>query len=276
MSELLTFQDGCPEDFIMTYPVTDNNFPPTKGSRLVSPRIGKPNGLARPTFPGEEGFEEELTEVYSARFAVMKGIVPEWIFERYGIQVEITAPLAREASFTAELLGVSTAEALADLVRMDSPTDLGRVLIRELASQGAQLKEAPEGHVNFLEIHSKSLDTLGRAQAAALEAAFEAKYYFGRPRPGAVARDRDPALTSGLFAQYPWPNHPAYPAGHGAAAGATVAALNEVFELSSEQKAMVLHSAAQFAMARTLSGMHYTSDNESGFILGYLAAKSAI
>lgn len=275
MTNRLTFQDGCPDNFTMTYPVTEKNWPPAAGSGLVDPRIGKRNGLFAPSFPGDSNFEKELAEVVAVRMSVLRGEMPKWFFERYNIQAELTPVIAREAQFTADLLGVSLAEGLADLVRMDSPTDLGRILIRHLAGEGVKLND-PVDHVGFIETHVQTLDIVGKVVHAALEAAFEAKYFFGRPRPGAVMIEREPALAAEVFAQYNWPYHPAYPAGHGAAAGATLAALIHVFDLTDEQELMALNSCAQFAMARTHAGMHYANDNIAGMILGYETAESLL
>lgn len=265
---ILTFQDGCPEGFKLTYPVTEINFPPSQGSKLVNPCFGKSHDLTRPTFPGDEGFEEELAETVAVRNAVLRGEMPEWFFDRYGIETELVQPIRVEAQFGADLLGVSLAEGLADLVRMDSPTDLGRILIRFLASNGAKIKTDLDGHVPFIETHSQTLDILGTYVHRALRAAFEAKYYFGRPRPGAVIRSREPNIRED-FSQYPWPNHPAYPAGHGAAAGATIAALEQTFDLTPGELTLVIQAAAQFAMGRTHAGMHYANDNIAGLLLGY-------
>jgi membrane-associated phospholipid phosphatase len=96
-------------------------------------------------------------------------------------------------------------------------------------------------------------------------ACWDAKYAYWAIRPFQL----DPDLKT-LF---PTPNHPSYPAGHGAVSGATTAILGYLFPSdASHFKAM----GEEAGESRIWAGIHYRSDVEVGLALGRAVAQKVI
>jgi hypothetical protein len=234
-------------------------------SALVSPRIGA-------LFPGTEDFaanvprgaalEDAMAEVSQVRAAVTKRVWPVAFLElhhpRDGFNGErIPGPL----SFTG--VSASHPDGAAQLVRHGHPTDLGKWIDSWLASAGVAAKNAT-GHVDFVE----SIDRfarLARRVAAALEAAFRAKWYHGSIRP-----EEHVQLNGSVYTAYQegCPAHPECPAGHGAVSGATYAHMLREYDLTSEQQDEIYDACYHFRMYRTFAGVHIAFSNAYGFAIG--------
>jgi len=133
------------------------------------------------------------------------------------------------------------------------------------------------------------------AQADALQACFESKYYFDFWRPlsaipladtdGNPATTADPAWTPVV----PTPNHPEYPAAHSCNSGAVAVILEKFFGTPKFDFVMdstvaglatpvrQYQSTDQFVkdlrLARIYGGMHYRTSTEDGVLLGKRVAK---
>lgn len=273
-----TFQKGASSP--IAYPVTD--VAALSPSGLASPRVGNANGLPSPTMPGDAGFEAELQEVADVRMHVLDGKWPAHFLaahhcradfdpERVPIPVAtaITDPCGRVPFGEYKV----TAKQAANVVHMDRPTDMLFAVLRWLHSKGTPIA-APTGAVDFLETVPGPLAALASNAYLNLERAFEAKYFFGRPRPEEVFNRCPDHL--GTFTHYPegCPTHPAYPAGHGAAAAA-VHVLLTAFDMDEATRNEVIDSAYHWAMYRTFAGVHYAGDNLAGLVVGGLGTFAA-
>lgn len=247
----MRFQKGHPTELV--YPLTSL---PTGPTQLASPRIGNAHGLPTPTYPGDEGFDQELYEVLEISSEVCANVWPSWFFEKYGVDPEVPEPLRME--------GISERypKKAAHIVHMDLPGDLGRILFTYLASKNLKLNATPSHKgIPFLETVPTLQLEIAKEIQIALEKAFEAKYYFGRPRPEEVVGYNCTYYPEGC------PTHPAYPAGHGAVSGATNKAFNTILDLG-EYKQVVEDTTKHFCLYRSLSRVHYGNDNTSGWGLG--------
>ena len=96
-------------------------------------------------------------------------------------------------------------------------------------------------------------------------AVFDSKYTYWTKRPFML----DPTLKTIL----PTPNHPSYPAGHGAVAGVASTVLAHFFP---DQKDRWLQLASECRNSRLWGGIHFPTDNEQGFRLGAKVANWTI
>lgn len=252
---------GDPLVFPLTsIPIDDGN------SRLVNPKVGTNDyDLVEPTYPGEEGFEDELFEVLRVRHDVGRGVWPAWFFQRYGVDATPTPVILPHVT---DDDGMIDPELAAGLVEMDEPTKLADELIEALREAGAEPVASNEDHVDFQSTHVEIHEHVGAVISEAAEAFFGAKSWFGRPRPEEVLGFNCTSYENGC------PCHGAYPAGHGTFAGAIAAILIAYYGLEpgSALWNLVIQTAAQWAMFRTLAGVHYADDNIVGFLLGFRVA----
>ena len=163
-----------------------------------------------------------------------------------------------------EGLSYEDPKGLANVVHMDMPSQAPTAILRYLLQSGADVKDWTANHINFLEsvpyVQENMLDGIKKG----LNKAFEAKYYFGLERPEEVS------LCGALMTAYPegCPNHPAFPAGHGAAvAGGAYRVIDSFTALDEEQLKQVLDTCYIWAMARSLAGVHHAIDNVAGLII---------
>ena len=99
----------------------------------------------------------------------------------------------------------------------------------------------------------------------AMVAVFESKYHYMRLRPFQA--------SPGLKTLFPTPNHPSYPAAHGAGSGAAGAISAYLFP----RDATALVSAQQMlAQSRLWAGIHYQTDIDAGLAQGRAAAQLVI
>ncbi len=96
-------------------------------------------------------------------------------------------------------------------------------------------------------------------------AAWEAKYFYNRPRPSQL----DPTLPTAL----PVPNSPSYPSEHAATAAAAAEVLSYFFP---SEATYFQNTAAEAGRSRLLAGLQYPSDYLAGMDLGKQVAAKVI
>jgi membrane-associated phospholipid phosphatase len=99
----------------------------------------------------------------------------------------------------------------------------------------------------------------------AMVACFESKYFYWRIRPFQA----DP----GLKTLFPTPNHPSYPAAHGAGSGAAGAISAFLFP---RDAAGLVSAQAMLAQSRLWAGIHYQTDIDAGLTQGRAVAQLVI
>ncbi len=263
------YQKGHPAP--ITYPVTDLSVL-TPGSALHSPQVGNPHGLPAPSMPGDQAFEDDLVEVLMVRMLVIGNQMPLDFFAKHHPRAGYD-PAKVPEPFRAAGVKYRAAN-LVSAVHKDNPVDIGIICWRYLVATGATLRN-PEGpHNNFLNRVPDTQAAIAENARDALRRAFEVKYYYGRPRPEeACARLGFGQNITGY--QEGCPNHPAYPAGHASAAGAACV-LFDWFNVTDTQRDAVFDACYVWAMARTMAGVHYSSDNLAGLALGGMGTYNGV
>ena len=105
---------------------------------------------------------------------------------------------------------------------------------------------------------ARVLALMSVAQADATIAVWDGKFAFWTSRP--ITEDPDPDLL------IPTPPYPGYPSGFSAVSGAAAAVLAHLFPRAEVD---LLSSAAEAAMQRCWSGIHYPIDDDAGLQMGY-------
>ena len=105
----------------------------------------------------------------------------------------------------------------------------------------------------------------GVAQHDAMVACFEAKYHYWRIRPFQA--------HPGLVTLFPTPNHPSYPAAHGAGSGAAGAMLAYLFPRDATS---LVAAQTLLAQSRLWAGIHYQTDIDAGLAQGQAVAQLVI
>lgn len=281
------------------------------GLRLATdPRVlVLPTELPTPTYP-EDGidFWSELYDVVRATSLSKKSVKFDSNTDHYDnvdwfkINSNILIPGKPFVSETIKkIYGVKYTGQGAELVHADFPTDILTNLAKNLMSQGAKLRKILPNveYKRFTDGVVMLGHSIGWAVHTVSPSAFAAKWHFGRPRPEEVihnfcngqydvpeviARALDECLdmdkvklNAANFTMYPEgaPMHPAYPAMHGAAAGAGVL-FNVLFDLTDNQKDEVRRTMANIALFRDFAGVHYKSDSLVGLELGEMVMIKAL
>ncbi|MEO0415248.1 MAG: phosphatase PAP2 family protein [Verrucomicrobiota bacterium] len=251
------FQKGMPEGYVQKYPVTEENFPPSQGASIVSPRIGDSHGIKPPTLSGDEAMAAMCAETIRVRDQVNRGIWPAWFFVKYGARPDVPEPL-RPHVLTAGRFDPAKA---AKLVHMDKRDDLGRILLDYFGGMG-KVKGNPDpvsGHIEFVQ-DARHADLLAEVTEA-LELCFEVKWFYGASRP----EERIPLGPEWTAYDEGCPNHPRYPAGHSAAAAATADFVySQLSEPTAKDLQLLANTCFHFAFYRTLAGVHDAEDNLAG------------
>jgi len=246
-------------------------------SRLVSVREGKDHGVRLPAdLCNDAALKASAGEIAEVRKEVVAGTFPRWFMEKYypgdwgTFPEEIPEPLARahETFNLAAPLSFDDPAGLARVVHMDNPTDLARILMDWLIDIGCRPKGSATDHFDFIETAVDSWMPVSLNRSRAAKEAFEMKYFFGVPRPEEVLGENITAYPEGA------PNHPSFPAGHGAIAFADgLTFLDEwaLYERTGETvtekplpdrvKQVVFDTCYIWAMARSLAGVHHAVDN---------------
>lgn len=248
----------------LNFPLTELQIKKLKPCQLHSPKVGKAHGLKKEMIVQDN---DELLEVVSM---VNRGEYPYEFLAKYypkawgelpkyviGADYSLPQPLVNEG------LSHEDPQGLANVVHMDSPLDMPTAVLKWLVAHGAKCVQSQENCIDFLEIIPETLRKLSEAVERNLNKAFEAKYYFGAPRPEEVMKVNMTSYPEGC------PPHPSLPAGHSAAASA-VSILIDRFDVTDEQLAVIRQTAYLWGMFRSLAGVHYPEDNIAGLKMGGL------
>lgn len=194
-----------------------------------------------------------------------------------------------------EYYGVDTYRKGAMLVRDDYPLHILVSLAEFLLKRGAKFRKIlPDvGFQRFTDSMVLSSHVIGWAVHTVSPNAFACKWKHGRARPEEVIHgwlngdfpNIDPNIEKQLnmfinnkdeikndqnkFTLYSegCPNHPSYPAMHGAAAGAGLL-FPILFDLTLEEEEEVRRTVLNIAMFRNVAGVHYESDSLMGIQIG--------
>lgn len=202
----------------------------------------------------------------------------EWPYEflsKYGLDPEVPAPLQPhvmvEEWIDGELVQVKSALRAAELVRMDHPLDLGIAIREWLATKGHRYRHSSvrDGDDDFLYgVVWFDLQVL-MSVFSALVIAWGLKYTWW------IVRFEEWFGANITRYKVGCPGHPGDPAGHGAAAGATVAQILKHFRwsLPGDVTVEVVQSGLHFATYRTPAGMHRQVENLRGFVVGWATVR---
>lgn len=257
-----SFQKGRSESQpLLKYPLTA--IPEDDGtSRLVSPRIGKPHGIAPPNAIGSEAFAEEFDDLIACREEVSRGVWPSDILAKYHPRKsfdpnKIPGPL--------QLRNINTRHPgyAANVVRMDHPLDLHFAILDWIQKEKIPLKGGSK-HKEFLGRIVHPITRVSVAISEKMEKAFEVKSFYGRLRPEEAL-----GLPGAMVTHYKagCPCHASYVAGHGTFCGCAKEFEND-FQFDQSQWWEVFDSAYHWAMYRSFSLMHWPTDNTAGLALG--------
>lgn len=277
MNSNLQFSKGFPKGFVPVYPIDRAQIREVArlsaeqgGNGLVSLRVGKSHGASCPVIlRSDEGLRAALDDVMSVRklveigeypFAVMRknwpddfGSMPE-NFPAALADAHKVLGLERPVSF-------DDPQACAQIVRMDQPGDLHRVMHPWMLSQGFVYKSAQMHSFDFAAMTAADDAEAAAARSVALEKAFEVKAWRGIARPEEVAGYNMTAYPEGC------PGHAESWAGHAAFSESTarhyalnwreVGSGNTLRPLPSEAIRQIVWHGFCFSMWRLFAGVHY-------------------
>jgi membrane-associated phospholipid phosphatase len=103
-------------------------------------------------------------------------------------------------------------------------------------------------------------------------ACFAAKYFYWRMRPYQLAA-RLGITAPSFYTLFPTPNHPSYPAAHGAGSGAAYAIAAYLFPRDADA---FTQEATDIAESRLWAGIHYQTDITAGLAQGRAVAQQVI
>ena len=263
---MLKFSKGA-GDNQLTFPITQDQLDMLKPCQLASPMVGKSHGLKLPAeLSTDEGLQTAAREIEEVRAMVARQEFPREFMEKY--YPEAWGMFPQETPEMLQNVGLSfdDPQGLADVVHMDDPMDFPKAAFEYVRANGGVCKDANPGCVDFIEIIPETNKKLGLAQDHNIRAAFEAKYYFGIPRPEEVLGYNMTHYPEGC------PDHPDFPTGHGAFAAA-VSILLSRFKVSDAVKKQIRDAAYVWSMARSLAGVHYGVSNVAGLSAGGLLSE---
>ena len=213
--------------------------------------------------PTPEALALQMDEVNDVASKASRDEWPSEFLEAHGLDAYPPEPLHSEVMKDGE----PSAFDAAYLVRMDHPLDLCKLLRTWLASSGVHYRRAdiPANSYDFI-WGVLGFDLLvGWCILRAFLIVFGIKWTELFVRPEEWFGCNMTRYAEGC------PGHPASPAGHGAAAGATAAKILRLLEglLSADQIRTVVMSGLHFASYRTFAGVHRQHENLRGFVIGW-------
>lgn len=299
----MNFKKNCPEG--MSFPVTQEDIDMMSNENVVSviatddARVEfHPNEFPGPLMPEDgDAFWGELVEVakkvsYAKQgktFASIKDHTEEHLQHE---AIDSSKPFVSE--FIAKKYKVAKVVEGAELVHLDFPNKILSDLCVYLLQNGARVRKGLLPDVGFKRFTDGPVlfsHIIGWAVHQVSPTAFATKWHHGRPRPEEVihawatgeleAPQWADVLLSSLvdveavkadaraFTTYPegCPNHPSFPAMHGAAAGASVL-FGVIFDLTDEELDLVRRTAMNVAIFRDFAGVHYRQDSLTGLHIG--------
>lgn len=265
----------------ISYPLTQEglNEIETVGGTVVNPVVSKSHGLAMPTYPynkqGQvnEDFLQELFEVVHVRMLVLQDRYPTEFMAKHHPREDFDPNVLPEPltePFVNADLSIDNPKGLANIVHMDTPIDMPLAVLRWVRNQGVPLKTPQTGCTDFLGGVPEMIDAISLQIADSLRKAFEAKWYFGRPRP-------EEAIGFGSFDFTAYeegsPSHGSFVAGHSSATSGVLPIIQH-YDLSREQINVIFDTAYHWGMYRTFAGVHYATDNLAGLELAGLLERT--
>lgn len=254
---MLKFSKGA-GDNKLTFPLTQEQIDNLKPCGLHSPRVGHHHGIELPDeYKTVEGLDSAAREVAEVVAKVSRGEFPRYFFEKYYPKEWGYFPQSIPEPLKNEGLSFENPQTLSNAVWMDLPTDMPFAVLKWLISKGYRPDGFNEDCIDFLELIPESIEKVTNAVRRNLEKSFEVKYYYGIPRPEEVLGYNLTLYPEGC------PNHPSFPAGHGAACAA-VSVLISRFNVNDDEGLKVIRDCAYiWAMSRSLAGVHYPLENLS-------------
>jgi hypothetical protein len=255
-----------------------------------------PSTIQPPTYTDSSDFWNELCDVsklvYLGKNNIKVGKTKDVIKRD-----SISSIVDLESDFCSRTLqkyyNVKTYNDGAQLVRADHPLHILSSLTENLLKSNARMRNIlPSVNFNrFTDSVVLSAHIIGWAVHTVSPSAFACKWYYGRPRPEEVIYswanggitppsnveniletfvDKD-SVRSNMHSYTLYnegcPNHPAYPAMHGAAAGAGLL-LPVIFDLFEAEEEEVRRTVLNIALFRDVAGVHYETDSLMGISLG--------
>lgn len=248
----------------LKFPLDANQVNNLKQSTLHSPSVGNPHNLKLPnSLSNLSNLNSSAKDVAEIVSMVNRGVFPLKFMEKHypkswgKFPSKIPQPLANEG------LSYYKPIDLAKAVQMDNPIDMPNAVLSWVLEEGYKPKAARKECVDFLAYIPNIVSELGVAIDDNLKRAFEAKYNYGVARPEEILGYNLTVYMGGC------PNHPSFPAGHGAAAAAVKVILDK-FDLDQRAIDVIRATAYCWAMFRTFAGVHYPEDNLAGLKIGGL------
>ena len=269
------FQKGWLGEQPLTYPLRSVPDSVEGKSRLVSPRVGKANGVERPTLP-EDGsnYADMVNEAIEVRTMSLRGMWPSDFLARHHPRKDfdperIPEPLQYMMDWQVDELNPRVAAAS---VVGDHASDVALGCLRWLLNHnhGSKMKKYDaKGHNEFLGSDLHVMENIADALKRNMEKCFEAKYYYGAARIEEFLN-----VNGGIFTSSPLgcPCHPTYPAGHSVASGSS-SVLDDEFDLDEFFIREIFDTAYHRSMYRTLGGFHFAEDNLAGMKLAGMMAR---
>ena len=250
---------------------------------------GKP--LFPPTFPGEDGYWEELRKVAFAVGQLKK-------FEDAPDRESIKDPLPNVMPRITHLWnGKFDIIDVAKAVQAEFPGVYHRQLITEWLDadslkRNSTLFQTPNPNMDFLRFQIMLSDLTGHAIRLVGPCDFSLKWHVGRPRPEEIIYKIQEGMlqlpnnfakmkvfqdlgkkhlkSPTEFTAYEGegsPNHPSYPAMHSASSSGSFW-LDVTMNLTDEQRCEARMLDWSISYGRTVAGVHYESDNIAGLMVG--------
>jgi len=255
---------------LLSYPLDKKQLANLKKCRLVNPKVGKSHGYK---IPKRFNLIASTNEIVQVRLEVEENKFPMWFMQKYYLfKAKYGKYVFPKEIAAIEGLSMANPKGLADVVHMDSPSDMPRMVLKWLThrayKQNQNVRNWTPIYINFLETIPFVEEQISDGVKRSLIKAFEMKYEFGLARPeeiwGHINNEDGTRLTA---YKEGCPNHPSFPAGHAsAAAGGLTSLIKEFPNLTDKQMKRILDMGYSWAMFRSLAGVHHAVDNIAGLM----------